>query len=394
MAFPARLRLLAAIVMMLAVLSWWLPAHAAQTTTLSIVSWGGAYAESQRKAYFEPFMRANPGIRIEVIDAGGEQVRGLREQARDGVITWDLVDVSAADAIRLCREGIAVPVDHNALLAMAPGNIPPSEDFGQTIVSECFIPEIVYSTTFGYRTDKLVEAPTGICDVFDLKKFPGKRALERRPINNLEWALICDGVLPEQVYEVLDTEEGIARAFAKLDTIRREVIWWSAGHEPVDLLAKGEVVLASAYNGRLFDLITRKPAPARSKKKSKSGAKPEASVPVPVAMLWNRQAFDFDGWIIPHGRTKVDAIQKFLRFATDTQRLADQASYISYGPARRSSASLVGKHAELGIEMKPFLPTSPENAKATLIYNYDWWAANRDHVDRLFQAWLASGGPL
>ena len=61
------------------------------------------------------------------------------------------------------------------------------------LVSECFIPQIVYSTTFGYRTDKVKVKPTSVCDVFDLEKIPGKRALEKKPINNFEWALLCDG---------------------------------------------------------------------------------------------------------------------------------------------------------------------------------------------------------
>ncbi len=31
--------------------------------TLTVVSWGGAYQESQRKAYYEPFMAAT-GVKI------------------------------------------------------------------------------------------------------------------------------------------------------------------------------------------------------------------------------------------------------------------------------------------------------------------------------------------
>ena len=72
-----------------------------------------------------------------------------------------------------------------------------------------------YSTTFGFRTD--VEAwggrePDDICDVFDLENFPGKRSLEKRPINNVEWALYCDGVAKEDIYDVLETPEGQQRA--------------------------------------------------------------------------------------------------------------------------------------------------------------------------------------
>jgi putative spermidine/putrescine transport system substrate-binding protein len=76
-------------------------------------------------------------------------------------------------------------------------------------------------------------------------------------------------------------------------------------------------------------------------------------------------------------------------FATDTQRLADQAKWISYGPARKSSAPLVGKHAELGIEMGQHMPTAPENLERAFLMNYGFWADYRDDLDAKFQTWLA-----
>ncbi len=108
-------------------------------------------------------------------------------------------------------------------------------------------------------------------------------------------------------------------------------------------------------------------------------------------MLWDAQVFDLDGWIIPTGigEERTKAALAYVKFATDTQRLADQAKSISYGPARASSAPLVGKHASLGIDMAPHMPTDPENAKNTFLYNYEWWADNRDDLDAKFQAWLA-----
>ena len=106
-------------------------------------------------------------------------------------------------------------------------------------------------------------------------------------------------------------------------------------------------------------------------------------------MLWDWQVFDLDGWVVPKGTKNKAAVMKYLRFATDTQRLADQAKFISYGPARKSSASMVGKHAKLGIEMGPHMPTAPDNAKTTLLFNYEWWADHRDELDERFNAWLA-----
>lgn len=346
----------------------------AMATDMTIVSWGGAYQNSQIKAYAEPYMEMHPDVNIVWDESSNDATAKLRAMSETGNVTWDVVDVEGPDSVRLCDEGLAMEIDHDTMLAPGDDGTPASADFGDSLISECLIPQIVFSTTFGYRTD--VEAwggkePEDLCAVFDLDAFPGKRALQKSPKKNLEWALLCDGVAKDDLYDVLDEDGGIERALAKLDTIKDETVWWSAGAETPQLLADGEVVMGSTYNGRLFSVIEEQDQP--------------------VAMLWDYQVFDFDGWIIPTGLSpeRQAAALDFVKFATDTQRLADQAKYISYGPARASSQPLVGQHAELGIEMAPHMPTNPANAERYLVNNLDWWADNQDDAEAKFQAWLA-----
>ncbi|MEX0369257.1 MAG: extracellular solute-binding protein [Tateyamaria sp.] len=339
---------------------------------MTLVSWGGAYQASQQNAYVAPYIEMNPGVTAVWDESSAEAVAKLRAMNEAGSVTWDVVDVVAADAIRLCDEGLALEIDPDEDLAAAPDGTSAADDFGDLLVSDCFIPQIVYSTVFGYRTDLVGDtAPTEVCAVFDTETYPGKRSLEKRPINNMEWALICDGVAKDDVYDVLATEEGQQQALDKLATIKDDVIWWSAGADTPQLLADGEVVMGSTYNGRLFAAIEEQGQP--------------------IGMLWDAQVFDLDGWIIPTGLSpeREARARDFVKFATDTQRLADQAKYISYGPARLSSAPLVGKHETLGIDMAPHMPTDPENAKNTFLYNYEFWADYRDDIDAKFQAWLA-----
>ena len=341
-------------------------------SSMTLVSWGGAYQDSQVKAYAEPYLKANPDVTITWDESSAESTAKMRAMTEAGNVTWDLVDALASDNIRMCDEGLIMEVNVDEILAPAPDGTPPSEDFGNLLISKCFIPQIVYSTTFGYRTDMVGDTPpTTVCDVFDLEKYPGKRSLQKRPIDNMEWALYCDGVAKEDLYDVLGTEEGQARAFAKLATIKDQVIWWTAGAETPQLLADGEVVMGSTYNGRLFAAIVEQKQP--------------------IAMLWDMQSFDLDGWSIPANlpEDRLNRVKHFLRFATDTQRLADQAQYISYGPTRKSSAPLVGHSDVLGVDMAPHMPTDPANASNVHIYDYAWWADHRDDLDAKFQAWLA-----
>lgn len=335
---------------------------------MTIVSWGGAYQNSQLKAYVEPYQEMHPEVNVVWDESSNEAVAKLRAMNEAGNITWDLVDVVASDAIRLCDEGLAMEYDPEELLAEGDDGTSAEDDFGDLIVSDCYIPQIVYSTTFGYRTDMVpegVDAPSDICSVFDLETYPGKRALEKRPINNMEWALLCDGVAKDEVYDVLASPEGQEQALAKLGTIKDDVIWWSAGADTPQLLADGEVFMGSTYNGRLYSVIEEQDQP--------------------VGMMWDAQVFDLDGWIIPEGLAEPDlaSVKHFIKFATDTKRLADQANYISYGPARQSSAPLVPE------EMKQHMPTDPANAGNTFLYNYEFWADYRDDIDAKFQSWLA-----
>lgn len=89
------------------------------------------------------------------------------------------------------------------------------------------------------------------------------------------------------------------------------------------------------------------------------------------------------------GRAEHGRGLEFLKFSTDTQRLADQAKWIAYGPARQSSSPLVGKYNDGKIDMGPQMPTAPDNLKTALQNNFEFWADNQDQLNERFNAWLS-----
>ena len=93
-----------------------LPACEGCADSMTIVSWGGAYSNSQNKAYHEPY-QALTGIEIVNDESSAEAVAKLRAMEEAGNMTWDLVDVTGADSIRLCDEGLAMEIDVDAALA-------------------------------------------------------------------------------------------------------------------------------------------------------------------------------------------------------------------------------------------------------------------------------------
>ena len=329
-----------------------LPALAADSVT--VVSWGGAYQDSVRKAFFEPYMKES-GEKIVEEEFNGE-IAKIRAMVETGNITWDIVENDSMTTIAACAEGIVEKIDWDKLGLKR-------DDFISADASECVVPSILYATVLAYDTTKVKEEPHSVAAFFDLEKYPGKRGLQKSPFVNLEWALIADGVPMADVYTVLSTPEGVDRAFAKLDTIKKDVVWWEAGAQPPQLLADGQVILTSAWNGRIYKAATE------DKK--------------PFKVMWDNQALDWQGWNVVKGSKVRDAAYKFISFAGRADRQADQTNYISYGPGNKLAI------ADTNPKITPDLPTNPDNMKNGFVINAKFWGDNLDALRERFNVWVA-----
>jgi putative spermidine/putrescine transport system substrate-binding protein len=231
---------------------------------------------------------------------------------------------------------------------------------------------VVYSQLIIFAPNAFDEGtPTTLADFFDRRRFPGKRALKRGSGKyNLELALLADGVAPGEVYATLSTEPGLARALNKLDTLGPDLVWYDKDSEAPILIRDRGAVFATALNGQFHDAIQK-------------------GVPngVPLGVIWDRQLYEFDAFGIPAGDPRKDLAMDFIRFATGTKPLAGVASWVPYGPARRSAMPLVGKNPELGTEMRPFLPTA--HFDTAFAVDDEWWRNNGARLDLAWRNWLA-----
>ena len=340
------------------------PALAAEVT---VMSWGGAYTKSQVEAYHKPFT-AETGIKVNSVDSDNPATP-IKAQVEAGNVTVDVADVEFSDAVRLCDEGLLEEIDLSMLPA-APDGTPASEDFIDGAIQDCAVANIVWSTVFAYNTATNAKAPKTIGDFFNTKDFPGKRGLRKSAKATLEMALMADGVPAGQVYDILGTDAGVDRAFAKLDSIKDDIVWWEAGAQPPQLLADGEVAMSTAYNGRIFNAAVAEGQP--------------------LEVVWDGQILDFDLFVIPRGAPNKEEALKFITFSTDTKRLADQASWISYGPARKSSGAMVGLYSDGKTEMAPHMPTAAANLTNALVNNFEFWVDNDAELNERFNAWLSN----
>lgn len=329
------------------------PAFAFAGDTLNVVSWGGAYSASQKSAFVDPYVKDGNTVTMEEYNGEIAKIRAMVESKS---VTWDVIDIDTQTALAACAEGILEKIDWAKL------GLDRSKFIGGDL-QDCAVPNIVYATIYAYDTTKFPTGPTTIADLFDLAKFPGKRGLQKSPFVNLEWALIADGVAQADLYKVLGTPEGVDRAFNKLDTIKKEVVWWEAGAQPPQLLADGQVAMTSAWNGRIQTAIDV------DKK--------------PFKIVWDQQGFDWDWWSIVKGGPKVEEGYRFISYASRADRMADQTNYIAYGPANKDAIPSVNP------KVLPNLPTAPTNMTTALIVDVQFWADNGDALRERFNAWLA-----
>jgi len=324
----------------------------AQSKPLIVVSWGGAYQDAQKKVYFEPLRVAGLDLIDESWDGG---VGVLRAKVQGGSPVWDVVQVESEELEIGCEEGVYEPIDFS--------RIGGKDAYIPEAVHKCGVGAIVYNFVLGYDRDRITDPPKSWADFFDLRKYPGKRALRHGPKTSLEIALMGDGVAPADVYRALKTDAGVDRAFRKLDTIKKDIIWWKAGAQPPQLLASGEVALTSVYNGRIDA--------ANTKDKRNFG------------IVWNQSLYTIDSWVILKGSPNVAAAYRFLEFAGRAENQAKLPMHIAYGVTNKSATALIDP------TRLPDLPTAPDNLKNAIEIDTQFWLENLDKLTERFNKWAA-----
>lgn len=319
--------------------------------TLRVSTHGGAYRDSQEKAFFKPYEEMT-GVQVIVETQEANLYDMLKAEVASGQVQWDVVVVEGAVIFRAIRDGLLEPMDYTVINK---NNLIPwaANPYG--------VANIVYSEVLSYNTTVFPNAdtrPSSWKDFFDLKRFPGSRCLREGPVGNLEIALLADGVDPDKLYP-LDVE----RALRKLDEIKPHVkVWWKHGAEPPERLSNRDIALACAYNGRIWAA-------------QKSGA--------PLAITWNQGLLDSGWWVVPKGlpKDRKQRAMDFIAFATRAEPQANQSKIIPYGPTNIYAMNKVP------LKMQSDLPNEKKNLNMQTTINNEWWAKNEDAILKRWNEW-------
>ncbi|HEY5083159.1 MAG TPA: extracellular solute-binding protein, partial [Rhizomicrobium sp.] len=300
---------------------------------LTVMTWPGAYGRAQASAQMRPYgADRNVDVRTALWDGDLADISTMVTRHR---FKADVIDMELPGAVQACKQGLLEKIDPAILLPGA-DQTPAARDFVPGAIGPCWVGGMVYAQVM-VASPQLKRAPESLADFFDTKSFPGKRALSRASAKfNLEMALLADGVAPGDIYKTLGTPQGLDRAFAKLTALKP--IW---AHDSVGALGwvkNGQAVMATALNG---DAQAEKDFTPR--------------------VIWDHQLYEFDVLAIPAGDPKKKAALDYIAYATGSAPLAGVASWVGFGPARRSALALVKNNPETGAAMLPLLPTAPRN---------------------------------
>ena len=185
--------------------------------------------------------------------------------------------------------------------------------------------------------------------------------MRNHPVDNLEFALLADGVPADKLYP-LDMD----RAFKKLDEIRPHVtVWWSTGAQPAQLLVDKEVVLATGWNGRFFEVGRRN---------------------APVGIEFSGGALKTGNFGIPRGAKDAYWGQRFLAVMTEPRLQAVYATELTYSGLNPESNNYVPE------DVRPYLPTSEDNLKKQFWLDTAWWTQNAAKAQERWNRWMLQRG--
>jgi putative spermidine/putrescine transport system substrate-binding protein len=321
---------------------------------LTIVAWGGVGQDAQRAAYFEPYAKATGK---KVLEDQTPLLAKVRSMVESGNVTWDLLDQESAEAVIGCEEGLFEKLDWSQI---------DKTKYVDHVHSECGYGFYTAGNILAYDGDRFASnPPSSWADFFDTTKFPGKRGLWNTPKGALEVALMGDGVPVGEVYKVLRTPEGVDRAFAKLDSIKKEILLWNSGAEFLSRLASGEYVMTYAWNGRIATTN------ATDKKNFK--------------IAWDAgYTYVTDQLVVVKGSPNAGQAMEYIKFIDEHPEL--QAEYTKR--TFYSSTSLASLD-HLSDDVKAQLPLIPDRLKNAVPVDDEFWVENLDSLTERFNTWAA-----
>lgn len=325
----------------------------AEARDLTVVAWGGPPQALQHEIYYKPFAEQTGIPLTEDSWSGGYGI--LKAKVDNNQLNWDVIQVESDEEALGCADGIYEPLDWSVIGDPA--------TFYPGMATDCGVGANVYAFVLAYDSAKTTEAPSDWSALWDTATWPGKRAVRKGAKGTLEIALLADGVPISEVYEVLATPEGVERAFAKLDEIKGDIIWWESTAQIMQLLNSGEVALAVANDAPISRVRLQEDSSLR--------------------IVWNDSLRASDYWVVLKGTPFPKEAMQLVGFISQPEQLAQYAQQLPVGVPSKSAMALVPEN------IADLLLSAPANYDQSAPIDKDFWMDNGEELTLRFNAWLA-----
>ncbi|GAA3220074.1 ABC transporter substrate-binding protein [Nonomuraea helvata] len=309
------------------------------------VGTGGTYQAAQREAFVKPFT-ASSGIKV--VEDQPVTYAKLKTMVDSGRVTWDVAEADPYYAIANCGRYLE-KIDRTVVDVSS---------IDKRLVSDCGIPDMKTAFLLVYNTEKYgAQPPQSWRDFFDTARFPGKRGMMNdAKEGGLEIALVADGVPTDQLYPIDYT-----RAFRKLDTIKKDLKFFTTGAEQQQAMETGQVDMVLAW-------------PGRASQAARNGAK--------IAPVWNQPMFFWDVLVVPKGTPHKAEAMKFIAHAITPAAQTTLTQHIAYAPihpgAKLPSDEVIRQYLPLG-----------QDKGTGFLRDMSWWAQNLDPATQKWTAWVS-----
>jgi putative spermidine/putrescine transport system substrate-binding protein len=314
--------------------------------TLVITSWGGVWTQDEQKYWWGPFEKAT-GVKVEsVINGSDPSIPALLQEQQNNV-SIDLVE----------------PLNPTIML-----NKGEAENFPSWLLST-FKSELRSGTytkntiDIGNTADVIAcnpavmkKCPLTPAEFFDVKDYPGPRAIVDDPTAAIPYALEALGENPTKLFPL-----NISKGIAELQKIKSDIsVWPSSGSQQQQVLTDKTVGAEILWNGRAY-VVQQQNIPG-------------------LIISWKGALLpEPNGFLVPKGAPNADVAFAYLKWLADHPiNQAKWTEALTYPTPAKTLASLIPKKVAAAL---------PVGQKVTYTSN-TWFAKNETALQQAWQNFL------
>jgi putative spermidine/putrescine transport system substrate-binding protein len=322
----------------------------AQEKSVVFSSWGGSFQDGVRQAMLTP---AGQSLGLTIKEDTTNGIQDIRAQITARKVTWDVTEQEISTAETLKRENSLEQLDYAIIN---------TDGIPKSLINSHYIGFVTFTLVIAWQNERYGDnGPKTWADFWNIKQFPGKRSMFQQVNYALEAATMAQGVAIADVYKVLATQEGMDRAWAKLEEIAPHVtVWYRGGSQAAQLLRDGEIDIIHTGQNRVESVI-------------QSGKK--------IGYVFDGGTMDVDALMVPRGAPNKANAMRLINEMLKPQGQARLARAQQLGPANVNAFSTGVMTDAEALKVN----THPSNIDKQLLIDPGFYIGRLDQLTERFE---------